>query len=91
MLENDLGLVVRPERRDVDWRYELVSADMAEIVDTVTEIGRRLDVDTPEYAGTAHRDRTPIWHSPRPSTCEPGMVMVDETGASSTSWNEWSP
>ena len=38
ILEEELGLLIRPERRDTDWRFETASADMAEIVETVDQI-----------------------------------------------------
>ena len=44
ILEEKLGLLIRPERRDTDWRFETASADMAEIAETVEQIRSVLDV-----------------------------------------------
>ena len=85
LLEEELGLLIRPERRDTDWRYEIASADMAEIVTIVEEISAVLDVDVEYTARLAARQggsatNTDLKFTPA-AAVEPGMVMVNENGA----------
>ncbi len=85
ILEEDLGLLVRPERRDTNWRYEDASADMAAIVETAEQIRAVLDVDVEYTARLAkttgdRRMNTDLPFTPAASV-EPGMVMVNENGA----------
>ncbi len=54
-LENELGLFIRPERRDTNWRFENASSDMAEIVATVEQIQAVIDVDVQYTARLANR------------------------------------
>ena len=66
ILEEELGLLIRPERRDTDWRFETASSDMAEIVEIVEQIRAVLDVDV-EYTA---RLATPSGRAARPTpTC----------------------
>ncbi|MGZ4691342.1 MAG: UvrD-helicase domain-containing protein [Acidimicrobiia bacterium] len=86
ILEGELGLLIRPERRDTDWRYENASADMAEIIETVEQIRAVLDVDVeytarlaaPRPGGNATNTDLPFTPA---AAVEPGMVMVNEHGA----------
>ena len=84
-LEEKLGLFIRPERRDTDWRFETASADMAEIAETVEQIRSVLPVDV-EYTarlaasrggGATNTDLSLM----SAAAVEPGMVMVNENGA----------
>ena len=59
ILEEELGLLIRPERRDTDWRFETASADMAEIVAIVERIRAVLDVDVEYTARLAARQGGP--------------------------------
>ncbi len=84
-LENELGLFIRPERRDTDWRFENASSDMAEIVATVEQIEAVIDVDVQYTARLANRRGAGATNTDLPFTAaahvEPGMVMVNENGA----------
>ncbi len=85
ILEEELGLLIRPEKRDTDWRYEIASADMAEIVAIVERIRAVLEVDVEYTARLAARQGGPAMNTDlqftSASAVEPGMVMVNENGA----------
>jgi superfamily I DNA/RNA helicase len=85
VLEEELGLLIRPERRDTDWRYETASSDMGEIVAIVGEISAVLDVEVEYTARLAARQGGSATNTDlqftAASAVEPGMVMVNENGA----------
>jgi DNA helicase-2/ATP-dependent DNA helicase PcrA len=85
LLEEELGLLIRPDQRDTDWRFETASADMAEIVEQVEQIRSVLDVEVEYTARLAATRSGGASNTDLPFTAaaavEPGMVMVNERGA----------
>ncbi|MGH9012407.1 MAG: UvrD-helicase domain-containing protein, partial [Acidimicrobiia bacterium] len=81
-----LGLSVRPARRGSSgWRLETASADMGALSEIVERIGEVLDISVRCVARLA-ANTAPAAANSLPflpaSSVRPGMVMVDESGAS---------